>query len=104
MLDQLRYHVSRYSRNRISFVILLIDLDNFKDINDTYGHDVGDHVLREVGEDLRRAHAARIWYRAGGEEFLILLPDTDISGGRVLAERVSNGREGGSPPDLQRCI
>jgi diguanylate cyclase (GGDEF)-like protein len=89
MLDQLRYHVSRYSRNRISFVILLIDLDNFKDINDTHGHDVGDQVLKEVGEDLRRSTRSQdLVSRWGGEEFLILLPDTDLNGGRVLAEKV----------------
>jgi diguanylate cyclase (GGDEF)-like protein len=68
---------------------IAFDLDRFKTINDRYGHEVGDSALSVVGECLREHlrdsdFAARI----GGEEFLILAPDTDIEGARVLAEKL----------------
>jgi diguanylate cyclase (GGDEF)-like protein/PAS domain S-box-containing protein len=69
--------------------ILVIDVDHFKDINDTYGHAVGDEALRMVAEvcsdTLRRCD---IFGRLGGEEFMIALPDTEAEGAFSLAERV----------------
>ncbi len=89
MLEQLKYHQARYTRNNLPFVILLLDLDNFKDINDTHGHDVGDYILKDVGLQLHRSTRSQdLISRWGGEEFLILLPDTDLNGGRVAAEKV----------------
>jgi diguanylate cyclase (GGDEF)-like protein len=89
MLEQLKYHQARYNRNNLPFVILLLDLDNFKDINDTHGHDVGDYILKDVGVQLHRSTRSQdLVSRWGGEEFLILLPDTDLNGGRVAAEKV----------------
>jgi diguanylate cyclase (GGDEF)-like protein len=89
MLEQLKYHVARYNRNNLPFAILLLDLDNFKDINDTHGHDVGDQILKEVGVQLHRSTRSQdLVSRWGGEEFLVLLPDTDLNGGRVAAEKV----------------
>lgn len=69
--------------------LLMLDLDNFKDINDTWGHPVGDEVLKNfvvaAGIPLR---ATDLLARIGGEEFAILLPNTTVEGAKVLAERV----------------
>lgn len=69
--------------------ILLVDIDSFKEINDNYGHPVGDMVLREVAvilkESLRKTDAVSRW---GGDEFMILLPETSVSAGTVLAEKL----------------
>ena len=68
---------------------LMIDIDRFKSINDTYGHPAGDTAITQVGrilsETIRRTDVA---CRYGGEEFLLLLPDTNLRGARVLAEKI----------------
>lgn len=70
-------------------VVLMVDLDHFKHVNDTYGHAVGDALLRHVAclmrEDLRKIDCVA---RMGGEEFAFLLPGNDLAGGRALAERL----------------
>lgn len=70
------------------FCLLFIDLDHFKSINDKYGHDIGDKVLisftRLIQENLRINDEA---FRIGGEEFAVILPQTDIAGGTTFAER-----------------
>jgi diguanylate cyclase (GGDEF)-like protein len=69
--------------------IIMADLDHFKRINDEYGHPVGDEVLRSVSEKLRTAtRVYDILGRYGGEEFLITLPNTDLEGTKVVAERI----------------
>jgi diguanylate cyclase len=71
--------------------LLLIDIDEFKKINDTYGHLIGDQVLRAVAQILRaRIKGADIASRLGGDEFAILLPDTGIAGAMALAEQIRN--------------
>jgi diguanylate cyclase (GGDEF)-like protein len=91
ILEQLKYQEKRYQRSGTPFVILLLDLDHFKNINDTYGHDIGDKVLVDVAEQLCKSTRQQdMVSRWGGEEFLMLLPDTDMSGGAVLAEKVRN--------------
>ncbi len=69
--------------------LLMIDLDHFKKINDTFGHDTGDIVLAQVGTILRAAvrHQDRA-FRVGGEEMMVLLPDTPIDAARDVAERI----------------
>lgn len=70
--------------------LILFDLDHFKKLNDTYGHDAGDYVLKEMAE-LVRVHGVRegdIFARYGGEEFVILLPKTNLKQGFEIAERV----------------
>jgi len=68
---------------------IMIDIDNFKAINDTYGHLVGDKTLREVSEVLKRSvRTYDITGRYGGEEFLIILPDTDFRETGIFAERI----------------
>jgi len=76
----------RYNR-QLSCV--LIDLDNFKAINDTYGHGVGDLALQQVAAILREAvRGSDAVFRYGGEEFLVLLPQTEIEGAIALGEKI----------------
>jgi len=78
--------------NPLGFSILLVDIDHFKRVNDEHGHPVGDQVLREVGMRLSSALRAEDEFcRWGGEEFLILAPNTDCAGAERLAERLSEG-------------
>ena len=88
-IDRLHQEAERSSRYRLTMSILLMDLDYFKAINDKYGHDVGDRVLITVSGVIQLVKrtsdtAARI----GGEEFAIILPETDKTGAMYLAERL----------------
>jgi diguanylate cyclase (GGDEF)-like protein len=78
-------------RQGASLCLLMMDLDNFKKFNDTYGHLSGDaaliHVTKIIGELKRNTD---IFARYGGEEFVLLLPHTNFAGGRVIAERIKN--------------
>jgi len=68
---------------------LMLDLDHFKQINDTYGHTSGDFVLKEFSARLKKAiRTADIGFRYGGEEFVVLLPHTDLESAKVIAERI----------------
>jgi diguanylate cyclase (GGDEF)-like protein len=79
----------RFARNRLPLSVLMIDLDFFKDVNDRYGHPVGDTVLRTVAQLLLLSlRKTDLLARYGGEEFSVLLPDTPLSGAMVIAERV----------------
>jgi diguanylate cyclase (GGDEF)-like protein len=71
------------------FTIMMLDLDHFKKINDTYGHLAGDYVLKEVAKIIKNSiRKSDICGRFGGEEFVILLPNTKLSGAMKLAERI----------------
>ena len=89
MQHRLNEEFSRYQRSGHHFSVALIDLDLFKHINDEYGHDAGDQVLRDfsvlVQSVIRQTDVASRW---GGEEFLILLPDTSLLQALTLAERL----------------
>lgn len=68
-------------------VCMMIDADYFKEVNDTYGHDAGDRVLRELAQTLQDAvHTDDVVCRLGGDEFFIICPDTDQDGGMHIAE------------------
>jgi len=78
-----------------AFSILILDVDKFKEINDTFGHLTGDSVLRDMADLLQKslrktdtALAALKHYRFGGDEFVIIAPHTSDAGARVLAERL----------------
>ncbi|NPA56308.1 MAG: diguanylate cyclase [Epsilonproteobacteria bacterium] len=72
-----------------TYSVIFLDIDNFKKINDTYGHTIGDKVLQEVGEILTNYVRRNTYsYRYGGEEFVIVLPDGDINAAKVVAERL----------------
>ena len=79
-------------REKSPLTLLYIDLDFFKSINDTFGHDAGDYVLRRIGEYLRNSiRESDIVGRVGGEEFVIALPKTDIKNGMAIAEKIRKG-------------
>ncbi len=81
--------IQRAHRYNRPLAVLMVDLDHFKKINDTYGHAIGDKALMELAvtcKDLLRN--IDIFGRLGGEEFAILLPETDIVGGGIIAERL----------------
>ncbi|MFV0350557.1 MAG: GGDEF domain-containing protein [Halodesulfovibrio sp.] len=84
-----RQEIARSVRHRTPVCLLIADIDHFKNVNDTYGHQMGDVVLREFAEILKScARDSDMVARVGGEEFAVLLPDTDAEGGRVVAERM----------------
>lgn len=89
MLDFIEYEHERTDRTRQAYSLVMADIDFFKQINDTYGHDCGDLVLREIASILltqvRKQDQVSRW---GGEEFLMLLPDTKGEGALFLAEKI----------------
>jgi diguanylate cyclase (GGDEF)-like protein len=69
--------------------VLVLDLDHFKDVNDRYGHAAGDAVLAEFARRVRVGlREVDLAFRQGGEEFVVLLPETDAYGGTIVAERL----------------
>jgi two-component system cell cycle response regulator len=97
-----RRYMSRHLDNLVSnaaesgkpLAFLIMDIDHFKSVNDTYGHDIGDEVLREfakrIGANVRGIDLA---CRYGGEEFVVVMPDTDMSFAFTVAERLRKSVE-----------
>lgn len=89
LIEKIQEEQQRQMRLKNTFTLILGDIDNFKSLNDTYGHDAGDHVLKSVAQLLReQVRGIDCPSRWGGEEFLIMLIETDIEGGRTVAERI----------------
>jgi diguanylate cyclase (GGDEF)-like protein len=87
--ERLREEVARARSFRTTFSILMIDIDHFKNLNDTYGHQVGDEVLKTVAHRLREGlYETDVIARYGGEEFVCLLPRSQAAGLKVKAERI----------------
>lgn len=85
----LEKELDRASRHERTLAILMLDVDRFKQYNDTHGHQAGDDVLRGMGEVLRDAtRGADIPARYGGEEFIVVLPDCDLAGAVEAGERI----------------
>jgi diguanylate cyclase (GGDEF)-like protein len=75
--------------HKLELAVLMLDLDHFKTINDRYGHLVGDRILKEVAEVIRkRIRLVDLIGRYGGEEFIVVLPGTDRKGAREAGERI----------------
>ena len=86
---RLKEELARAARDRSTLVCLMLDIDHFKRINDTYGHAAGDEVLREIAHRIEtQVRASDVAARFGGEEFVVLLPATDGKAARSLAERI----------------
>lgn len=89
MLNKIEYEKIRFERNKTPFTVLIGDIDYFKNVNDKYGHEGGDFVLRRIAEILKEGVRKQDFVaRWGGEEFLLLLPDTTLNGGANLAEKL----------------
>jgi len=89
MMESLEEEKVRFERNRRPFTVVLVDLDRFKVINDTYGQGSGDYLLKSCASllraSLRRQDRVGRW---GGDEFLLLLPGTDQAGARTIIETI----------------
>src|SRR5436305_3532286 len=105
--QQLELEFKRAERRRQKFALLMIDIDHFKQLNDTFGHHTGDQVLRDVAsilmKDMREVDTVA---RYGGEEFVIILPETTESGASYVAQRLRRAVEhakffAGSPQTIQ---
>ena len=89
VIDKLESEINRAVRHGSPMALLMLDIDHFKTINDTYGHPVGDQVLQWVGRTLREScRVYDIPGRYGGEEFCVVLPQTQLGNTTVVAERV----------------
>ena len=97
METHLRTLVEQSAARNKPITVLVLDIDYFKAINDSYGHDAGDDVLREFALRMRKAtRNIDLACRYGGEEFVIVMPETDMAVATVVAERLAAG----SPPSL----
>ena len=89
MDNQLTVQVTNAASRGKAVAVLALDVDFFKPINDTHGHDVGDRVLQELATRLKaQVRAIDLCCRMGGEEFLVILPETDLQVGFTVAERL----------------
>lgn len=88
--DMMTYEVKRANRHEYSFALMIIDCDNFKHINDNYGHSFGDKFLQAIA-DILETHKRDedIVARYGGDEFTIILPECDSNGAHIVASRIS---------------
>ncbi len=89
ILSRIEQEKTRMERGSKPFTLIMVDVDNFKQINDEYGHSGGDYVLVNLAEaislTLRKQDEVARW---GGDEFLIMLPETDVEGGVIVAEKI----------------
>ncbi|MCQ4320600.1 sensor domain-containing diguanylate cyclase [Stutzerimonas stutzeri] len=92
--EMLRQDYARHRRYERNAALVMFDIDHFKKINDSYGHQAGDAVIQQTAELVRRCtRDADIAGRYGGEEFVVLLPDTDSRGALTFAERLRQSIE-----------
>jgi diguanylate cyclase (GGDEF)-like protein len=88
LMDRIEHNIKISNRAKQTFCLLMIDLDRFKEINDTLGHNIGDHLLVDVGKRIQNAvRETDTVARLGGDEFAVLLPNTD----RGHAETIARG-------------
>ena len=81
--------LERLQQQRLPFAVLALDIDHFKQINDRYGHALGDRVLQHLAGLMRDcSRSTDLLYRSGGEEFLMLLPQADAAVAMRVAERL----------------
>lgn len=89
LTDSLSYELDRAKRYESDLSLILCDIDNFKEINDSYGHDAGDRALQMLSATLKTAlRKTDIAGRYGGDEFMLVLPETTLNGAEFLAEKI----------------
>lgn len=89
IMSRFREEFERSKRTRISLSCIWIDIDNFKSVNDKYGHLSGDEVLRVIADRIKTSiRSYDILGRYGGEEFLVVLPDTNFENTKIIAEKI----------------
>ncbi len=111
LADSLRLEVERAARFGRTLGVLALDLDHFKQVNDAYGHRAGDTVLAEFARRLRSViREVDLPFRQGGEEFVILLPETGVTGSLVAAQRIGDAvraepfTTGGPVPGIRMTV
>ena len=88
-MDFLEREMARCSRYQRALSLAMLDIDDFKALNDTYGHLAGDHVLRKMAQKIsRRIRREELFARYGGEEFALVLPETGIERARIVCEEI----------------
>ena len=88
-MQVLENEIARYTRYKLTLSVALLDVDHFKHINDEFGHDGGDYVLKELGELLQKTvRTTDTVCRYGGEEFAVIFPSTDLMGAERFGERL----------------
>jgi diguanylate cyclase (GGDEF)-like protein len=103
--DTLKRMIAHSARSRSPMAAIMLDLDHFKQINDTFGHEEGDAVLASVGDVLSSTvRTSDFVGRSGGEEFVALLPDTDAEGALELAEKLRAAIAGVKLTRVDRAI
>jgi diguanylate cyclase (GGDEF)-like protein/PAS domain S-box-containing protein len=90
--EMLAREVQRAARTKSPLSVVMLDIDHFKTFNDTWGHDAGDHVLKEFAAILRSAiRSSDVVCRYGGEEFVLVLPDAEAAGAAMRLEKIRQG-------------
>jgi diguanylate cyclase (GGDEF)-like protein len=90
--ERLEEEVLAARKNNYSFAVIMMDLDSFKDVNDTYGHPVGDDVLRLVFNQMARGvRNTDFLARYGGDELTLILSQADLSSAQIVAEKITDG-------------
>jgi len=94
-MGRLEQEVANAQRGKAPLCAILIDIDHFKSVNDRYGHDVGDQVLQQTAEVLKRSiRKGDVPARLGGEEFLVICPASDLAGATLVAQRIRDAVAG----------
>ncbi|NOQ30409.1 MAG: diguanylate cyclase [Helicobacteraceae bacterium] len=89
--EEIEVAIKRSSVQEVEFAVIMLDLDYFKDVNDTYGHDVGDVVLKEISQILgTHVRSNDSVFRVGGEEFVLLLNQVDLNNAKKVADKIRN--------------
>ncbi len=97
--EQLHSEFLRMKRTGSTYAVLMLDVDHFKRVNDSFGHEAGDHVLKRVAQTLTRClRETDFVARFGGEEFVVLLPDTDLTAATQVAEKIRRAVEASIDP------
>jgi diguanylate cyclase (GGDEF)-like protein len=87
--NALHITLAQATRQQSPTAAIMIDIDHFKEVNDNFGHEAGDQVIRKIAQTLQRmSRTGDVVARIGGEEFLLVLPGTELDGARRLAERI----------------